>query len=674
MRRPKARHTTPAREPQRKVWLFKLISFLVPLFVIFLIEISLRFFHYGYDPDLFITYAADRDFMVLNPEASKKYFSNQRNATTGNVEPFRKKKADNTLRIFVLGESTTIGYPYFHNGSFHRWLQYRLSHTFPDRAFEIVNVALTAVNSYTVAGFAKEIIHYQPDAVLIYTGHNEYYGALGVGSTEKTGSNPTIVRLVILLREFRFVQLLTNVFDSLTGSGTPTEEGTRMQRMVSDQQIAYQSTLYHSGAAQFRSNMDQTLALFYENHIPVFVSNLVSNEKDLKPFFSFSVDNKRFPGFAQHYNTGVKALKDKRYAQAKEFLKAAEQVYDLHAACNFYLGEAEYGLGNFKSAKAYYTKAKDLDGLRFRAPEEFNRILFQLAKKYSNTFLVNTKGLFEARSANGIIGDSLILEHVHPNLKGYALLSDAFYEALKTKKIISPVPRQELSFGQLLNKMPITKVDSLAGMYKIANLKASWPFSQSMRSENFKVTSFEEKLAYDLANRKTVWLDVMDKLYSHYINGQDLSQALTTVETLILEYPTDAQYYLKAAMLCGELKDEPGALFHFKKAFQLSPTFDVARYLFVLHLKADQPEEAIPYLNYAIENNTSRFDVSAVRENAQQIIHLKKDSGNSAAMEAIVGIYLKMDNREGALNYIKKVLISNPQNREAIRLRSALVN
>ena len=32
-----------------------------------------------------------------------------------------------------------------------------------------------------------------------------------------------------------------------------------------------------------------------------------------------------------------------------------------------------------------------------------------------------------------------MLEHVHPNLKGYAIMSDAFDEALKKEHIISPV-------------------------------------------------------------------------------------------------------------------------------------------------------------------------------------------------------------------------------------------
>ncbi|MEJ0081907.1 MAG: hypothetical protein WDM78_13385 [Puia sp.] len=44
---------------------------------------------------------------------------------------------------------------------------------------------------------------------------------------------------------------------------------------------------------------------------------------------------------------------------------------------------------------------------------------------------MDSKGIFEANSANHMIGNELILEHVHPNLNGYALISDAFYEAMK---------------------------------------------------------------------------------------------------------------------------------------------------------------------------------------------------------------------------------------------------
>ena len=660
----------PVRKPERII-AFRVISILFPFLLLFLVEIVLRTAHYGNDLSLFIEYPQDKSYLFLNPDASKRYFSNQKNATTGNVEPFKKKKEAGTLRFFVLGESTTIGYPYFHNGSFHRWLLYRLTHTYPDQKFEIINISLTAVNSYTVAGFAKEVVDYEPDVVLIYTGHNEYYGALGVGSTENIGGNRLLIKLILKLRDLKIVQLITGLYSKIlnaVGNKNPDSDGTRMQRMVSEQKIPFDSDLYKRGVEQFRDNMDETLELFSKNHIPVLISNLVSNEKDLKPFVSFPVDSSRFPGFSLNYKLGIKAFNDKNFGSAFNFLKAADKSYAESAECNYYLGKLSYDAKNYSEARKYFSKAKDLDGLRFRAPEALNEILRQLTARYSDTHLVDTKGIFEANSAKKIIGDELILEHVHPGLKGYALMSEAFFNEVEKLKIIK-TPGQQMSFDVLLKQMPITKIDSLSGIYKVANLKSSWPFTGTMRADSFKINSFEEKTAYELANRKISWLDAMDHAYNNYVENHDLQNARKTVETLILEHPTDAQYYLKSAMLSGEMKDEKGAVFNFKKAFSLAPTFDIARYLFVILLKLDKPAEAIPYLDYAIANNTSRFDLNPVRNAATKIMELEdifsKDSTNKSAPLEIATLYFKMQNKEGAEKYARKLLALDPRNIEA---------
>src|SRR5450631_158064 len=200
--------------------LFKVIAILLPFLILLLIEISLRIFHYGDNLNLFIEARDRSDYLVLNPAASKRYFTNVAFAPTGNSELFRKNKENATIRLFVLGESTTIGYPYFHNGSFHRWLLYRLMHEFPDRNFEVINLSLTAVNSYTVLGFAKELVKYHPDAVLIYSGHNEYYGTLGVASTNSVGNSPGIIKLLLVLRQLRIVQLLSNLIERTKGPMT----------------------------------------------------------------------------------------------------------------------------------------------------------------------------------------------------------------------------------------------------------------------------------------------------------------------------------------------------------------------------------------------------------------------------------------------------------------------
>ncbi|MFD2936712.1 hypothetical protein [Spirosoma flavum] len=626
---------------------------------------------------LFIDSSENKNFLVLNPNASKKYFTNQKIATTGNSELFKKKKDSNTLRIFVLGESTTIGYPYFHNGSFHRWLQYRLTHTFPGRNFEIINISLTAVNSYTVLGFAKEVVDYEPDAILIYTGHNEYYGALGVGSTEKIGGNPQLVNLILNLRKLRLVQLMTNVYEKIqhtVGSTKASSGATRMKLMVADQQIPYQSELYERGVEQFRSNMDETLSLLATRNIPVFVSNLVSNEKDLKPFVSFAAGRTRHLGFQKNYTLGIEQFKKGNIAAANGYFKAANQLYKGHALCAYYLGKIAYIQGDFIQAKTYFAQAKDLDGLRFRAPESFNDIINQLCRKYKNAHLVDTKAIFDTNSANKIIGDELILEHVHPNLRGYALLSDGFYEAMKKEKLITISNEQEMSFKQLLQDMPITKVDSLAGTYKVNNLKRNWPFREVMSAHPFVVNSVEEKIAYGLTFQQTSWLDALSKLYTYYSTNRELGKARTVVEALVLEYPTDAQYYEKAAMLSGELNDQEKAIVYFEKSFALVPSFDKARYLFVIYLTLDRPIQAMPYLNYAIQNNTSQFSLSPVKAYVEKVVELQqacsRDSTNIPILSQIAGAYYKMDNKQGASKYLQKILKIDADNRDALALMS----
>jgi tetratricopeptide (TPR) repeat protein len=617
--------STDLERSRKRLWLFRTIAIVLPFVFLLLLEGALRVFHYGYDTALFIEVPGNSDYLVFNPTASKRYFTDQGNATTGNREPFRKIKAPGTLRIFVLGESTTIGYPYFHNGSFHRWLEYRLMREFPDKKMEIVNIALTAVNSYTVLGFAREAVHYKPDAVLIYTGHNEYYGALGVGSTNRLGGNPALVHTLLWLRQFRVVQLFAQGIGRLSrlfSSGVSKAGKTRMELMVGEQQIPYGSPLFERGITQFRNNMDKTLAIFHDEGIPVFISNVVSNLRDQHPFISVPPDA---------------------------------------ASDDFSNGTQAWGQGNFVAAKADFTRAKEQDALRFRAPEAINGIIDELSKKYDNTHLVDTRAAFEAASDHGIVGNSLLLEHVHPNLMGYALLSDAFYRALQQQGLIPPDTAEP--FRQLLCDMPITRVDSLAGAYKIDNLRNNWPFNNtgheggSPSRAAWHLTTEEEDLAYAVAFEQLPWEEAMRQLYDYYSKTEDWTRAATVMEALCLEHPEEPSWYEKTAMLFGKLKDNEKAIFYFREAFNREPSFEKARYLFVLCLQQDRPTEAIPYLDYAIANNSTRMNLMPVKSDALEIIRLEKtlarDSTNSSLLDTIANTYQRMGNGPAASKYEK---------------------
>jgi tetratricopeptide (TPR) repeat protein len=355
--------------------------------------------------------------------------------------------------------------------------------------------------------------------------------------------------------------------------------------------------------------MDATLQCLSRHHIPVFISNLVSNEKDLKPFISIPADSIRFPSFRQNLQAGTRAFEQGNFTEAEEYLARAEKTYPSDAACNYYLGQLDYRTGDFAKAKAFFSKAVDLDALRFRAPAQLNEIISRLCGKYPDTHLVDSRALFEDSSDHRIIGNKLILEHVHPNLLGYALLSDAFYSSMKKAGIFSVAQDREISFRQLLERMPITALDSLTGAIKIGRLRKAWPFSQAQVGEmedtdSVAKPSEEENLAGAIGSKEMGWPQANEILYNYYIRHNEISKAKTVVETLVLEYPQEEAYYEKAANLCGQLKDEEDAVFYFGKAFDLAPSFEKARFLFVLYLKMDRPEEAVPYLDYAIRSGS----------------------------------------------------------------------
>ncbi len=630
---------------QKRLLLFKVIALLLPLVLLVLVELGLRLFGYGYDLQLFTEDQKNNEFLVMNKHASKKYFTEEENATIGNFEKFKKYKDANTFRIFVLGESTTIGYPYMHNGSFHRWLQYRLMLSCPDINFEVINLSLTAVNSYTVQDFAKQIVPYEPDAVLIYVGHNEYYGALGVGSTSYIGSKPYLIRAMLELREFRLVQLLSNIVSNIrrlifTDAEQSDLRENLMKRMAAEQQVPFESEVFENGIYQFESNLKETLSALEKHQIPVFISNLVSNEKDLKPFISDTTENQR------------------------------------SAISHFLLATKAYDQAEFDQAKQHFQQAKELDMLRFRAPEAINTIINDEVEAFQNVNLVDTKALFEAHSPHGILGQETLLEHVHPNLLGYALLSEAFYQALKKQRLIKVEDGYEITFEELRQEMPVTLVDSLAGAYEIMMLKEGWPFNEPI-SEEIKVKqSFESKLAGGLSVKQISWSKAMQQLYNFYLKENHLKEALKVAEALLLENPYDPTLYIQAGKLNIALEAHSSAVFYLKKAFALKPNLETAKSLFVILLKLDQPEEASQYLNFAVANQPENVSLSELQILVNQIIALKdrydKDHTDVQLTNQIAAAYLKFANTSAASIYVEKSLKLAHDNPIALALQEKI--
>ena len=616
---------------------YKIIAVCLPFLIIALLELSLRLFSYGDDLGLFTEYEPNKEFLVVNHHASKRYFLDPAFAPTGNRELFKKKKSSNTLRIFVLGESTTVGYPYFHNASFHRWLLFRMMHNYPEKHFEIINLSLTAVNSYTILGFAKELVNYEPDAVLIYTGQNEYYGGLGVASAQSIGGNPSVVNGLLRLRDMRTVQLLLNTFRKESKSANLKLENadmTRMEFMVGDQKIEYKSELYEKGLNQFRHNMDATLRVLSKNNIPVFLGNVVSNVKDIPPFIG---------------ENGA----DEAYRSAQSFWKE----------------------GKYEEAADYFMHAKDLDELRFRAPKELNEIIAELCPKYPRVYLVDVMEEMKKRSLCGVLGDELFTDHVHPNLKGYAIMASAFYGAMRASGFL-PEATDEMTDMEVYHEMPVSPVDSIAGEFRIMRLKSHWPYNDKRFDKPIPERTIEEKLAASFYRKEESWLDTHNLLYQAYTKTNRLDEAAKVAEGVVLEYSEDPAFYDRASMDYGKNGQIKKAASYMRKSFQLSASFEKARYLFVYYLMMDEPVQALTFLDYAIDNNTGTLKLAPIKPLVQQVIALKRKLTEApediAVMNEIANTYMKMDNRTTALLYVDRVLSVEPQNTVALQIKNQL--
>lgn len=567
----------------KKRILFKIIAISLPFFLLALIEMLLRISGYGESYPLFhkVTVENRPDYLVMNPYISRKYFKNQEYTSDNQFDLFLKTKTDSSFRIFVQGASTVVGFPYYRSGSFPRMLKHRLSQTFPEKNIEVVNTGLTAVNSYTLWDLTDDIIKQRPDLVIIYAGHNEYYGALGVGSSDAFGNRPGFVRTYLFFKNFRFFQALENGYSMISGSNDHKPgigETTLMEVMVRERRIPFGSKVYQAGIEQFRSNLEKILNKYRKHDIPVILSTLVCNEKDIAPFISDSIENR---------NQFIEAVAHQSPEATQLAQKNARAAYSMG---QYYLRHDQ------DTARKYLRLAKELDLLRFRAPEEINKTIAELSEKYEFP-LVDMEDVFLAHSPQKVIGDELMTEHVHPNVKGAFIMADAFYNKIKELSFIGDW-NNYIAFGEAFQDIPVTEIDSLKGKLVIDDLKKSWPFDLRMSGSRVATqyfnenSTYEQRRALDLYTNLATWRDVMVQSYERYDREGAYEKGLRAAQSLILEYPEEPKVYRMAGEMCLKLNDPEKAVYYYFKLNQVESSGLSARELASVYRSLSKIDQA----------------------------------------------------------------------------------
>ena len=657
--------------------MFKLILMILPVLFFAIVEIGLRLAHYGFEYRLF-QYSENKQYLVSNPEVSKRFFNNIDDARLGQQQFIPVEKSANEFRIVILGGSSAVGFPYPTQVSFPRLLEYALKRTYSNRQIRVINLAITAVNSYAFESFAREILQIQPDVVLIYAGHNEYYGAMGVGSSQGIAGNRMIRKLVISSKKLKIVQLTLNISHRIKQWFGPKVKDKKgfMHRMAREQEIMLGSDLFERGIHQFRKNMEETISRFSKNGIPVLISEVVSNEKDQQPFMSVLSPGIDSTILAAYLQKAKVAIAHHNREKAISFLKSASRYDSTYAQVQYLLGECYYKEGDFSQARKYYDKARQYDALRFRAPEQINGQIRELAGKNRNVTLVETESVFRSNATHGIFDKTLFIDHLHPTIKGNILIAKSFYETLLNLNLLNRHKRVFSGWNQY--DLPITVVDSLYGDWVCKVMRMQWPFYENVVFDADSVESYPENVTKKLFTGNIDRPRAMDLLYSWYTGMHNLSGALQVLRSVDMEPDSDWKTSAAAASMCYRLGRMEDAVYYYKQAFKKQPGEELARQLVLCFVQKGYEEEAMQYLDYILEIDRNDRVSKVLLQRIREALNWKTVlDHNSKSEEALIGLsqyYLYVRNYEAADSLIRQLTDYYPNNPKSKELKTRIKN
>jgi len=570
---------------QSQLTVIKKIAFslvLVGIFIILLVflEVGLRIADYGGNSRLFET-APDESskFYRINLNIGQRYFYyfGEGYDPKPKKDMFLKIKPGNGYRIFVLGASTTAGFPFGDNVTFPRILQRYLMETFPTKHIEVVNTAITSLNSYALLDFMDEILQQSPDVILIYAGHNEFYGPFGPAAKVSLGNHRKMVRLLLGLQRYKSYILFRNVI----GSGfrkmiNSPESGQQVDaEFKAKTYIPLGSRQYQAGLDQFEENMEGIIRKCQKAEVSLVLSDLVSNIRDRKPFDSISADSLPMAGAV--------------FQEARSL-------------------ENE---GKYAEARKMYLKAKDLDPVRFRAPEAFNDIIHHLGEKYRLP-VVPMFDYFSKVSPHGLIGNNIILEHVHPTYAGYFLMAEAFYKTMYQTGMVDAQWSNyiENPAADFMPRWGYTELDQIYAGLVTENLKSGWPFVKDKFSTitgSYLLNHFTPQnkldsiaLAACTDAKYSIQVGHLD-LGEFYEKNGDFDRALAEYKSLIYIIPTMDMVYENALNLLLKTQNYEKANQLMQDAVKFSQSAYIYKWLGQTYLPLNKLREGLTYLTCSFE-------------------------------------------------------------------------
>ena len=588
--------------------IFFAVTILFPVAFLVCLELTLRRFNYGDDVSLFKRREIrGQTYYQMNPDVKFRYFGTTHFAPATSPAYFQVPKPQGVYRIFCLGGSTTVGYPYYYNGSFSTYLFDRLGAIFPQKKIEIINLGITATNSFTALDIVRELSGCQPDLVIDYDGHNEFYGALGVASHQTIGSFRFVNLAYLRLIRFRTFQLLRDAIEKGAGvfGGTDNSvfRGTEMERLARGRYVACGSSLYNSAYSMFRENLEDLKEYCRLAHIPVILGTQVSNLRDQPPFISNNSPELNVQQKIQFLRLYKSALE----FQSKNVLDSAVVLYQAAIALDSLYADAHYRFaqcldaeGRGTEALHQYSLARDCDELRFRTDSKFNNLIRSM-DDHEYCFVADIEADFKALSPDSLIGYNLITEHLHPNSRGYFDIAESFARTMRRHGLLAT--QQEWSSNDTINddklweERSVTELDERMAARHKEILTSGWPFKEgAIAPYAVPDTTVLGRIAQKEASGELDWRKAHEEVIRFYQRQGDRNELEREYKALLSQIPLDLDLYIDLARVYFQGKNFDAMINILNRSIEIYPTIQAYRTLGdVLLLQKGDPIGSLRY-------------------------------------------------------------------------------
>jgi tetratricopeptide (TPR) repeat protein len=420
------------------------------------VELGLRLAGYGYPTAFFLSSRQDNRAMLTdNPKFGGRFFPAEV-ARAPRPLSLAGRKPPGTVRLFVFGESAAMGDPEA-SYSFARQLERILQARHPDQTVEIVNTAMTAINSHVIREIARDCAPREGDFWLVFAGNNEVIGPFGAGTVfGRQAPGLAAVRLSLALKTTRVGQLLASL-----GRGSKEPANWEGMELFLDQRVPRDDRRLKNVYANFAANLADIADLGRQSGAKVLFATVPVNLRDSPPFASVHRPGLR-PGelaeWEKCFGRGVEAEDQGRFGEALSAYRQAGQIDGEFAQLIFGRAHCELELKQAALAEADFRLARDLDALRFRTDSRLNEIIRQVAAA-KGVWFTDAEQQF-ARRPEGLPGEDLFYDHVHLNFTGNYCLAVLFAAGLEKHWPGARAPAPPLlTEGEVARRLAFTDFD-----------------------------------------------------------------------------------------------------------------------------------------------------------------------------------------------------------------------